>query len=120
MSESNKLIARRFFEELYSTGDTDLVNELVAEDYVAHGPGSQVQVLEAAVVRAEGVDAVIHSIINKPPDIVAVVEEQIAEDDKVVSRVTISAGGKSWVAVAIQRFADNKLVETWRIANSGV
>ena len=61
------------------SGDAELVNVLISSDYLAHGPGSHIQVLEAPAVRAEGVDSVIRSIENKPSDIEAVVDKQIAE-----------------------------------------
>jgi hypothetical protein len=37
MLEENKIVARRFFEEIYSQGKIELVDELIAQDYVAHG-----------------------------------------------------------------------------------
>ena len=109
MSEANKAVARRFFEEIYSQGRVELIEELIAPDYFAVGAGST----------ARGHEAVRKSIEAKPPDISAVVEEQIAEGDKVVSRLAFSAGGESWVGVAIQRVVNGKLTETWRVTNRG-
>lgn len=117
MLEKNKTIARRFFEELYSEGKVELIEELMAPNYVASGPGSQLQVHQASESRAEGHSAVRKSIKSKPADINVVVEEQVAEGDKVVSRLTFSSGGETWVGVAIQRIVDGKLVETWRQTN---
>ena len=108
MSEQNKVVARRFFEEVYSQGKVELVEELMAADYVAEGAG----------LYAAGLEAVKRSIRNKPPSIDVKVEEQIAEGDKVVSRLTFSANGESWVGVAIQRIVRGKIAETWRITNN--
>ena len=107
MSEENKAIARRFFEEIYSQGRLDLVDDIIAPNYVAEGAGPY----------AQGREAVKRSITDKPPGTNVKVEEQISEGDKVVSRLAFSANGESWVGVAIQRIANGKLVETWRLTN---
>ncbi len=39
MSEENKAVARRFFEEVHSQGKVELVEELMAADYIAKGAG---------------------------------------------------------------------------------
>ena len=71
MSEQNKTVARRFFEEVYSQGKVELVEELLAADYVAEGAGTY----------TAGLEAVKRSIPSKPPSIDVKVEEQIAEGD---------------------------------------
>ena len=109
MLDENKTVARKFFEDIYSQGNLDLVDELVAQDYVAHGAGPL----------AQGHEAVKKSIASKPPDINVVVEQQVAEGDQVVSRLSFSAGEETWVGVAIQRIVDGKLAETWRVTNRG-
>lgn len=119
MSEKNKAIVRRFFEEIYSNGRVELIDELMSPDYLAHGPGSQTRTGQAASVRAEGLDAVKKSIEAHPSDMKVTIEEQVAEGDTVVSRLAMSAGGIQWAVVAIQKVVDGKLVETWRIANRG-
>ena len=108
MSEQNKTVARRFFEEVYSQGKVELVEELMAADYVAEGAGTY----------STGLEAVKRSILSKPPRTDVKVEEQIAEGDKVVSRLAFSADGESWVGVAIQRIVHGKIAETWRITNN--
>ncbi len=118
MSEANKALVRRFFEDAYTGGNPELVDEIMSPGYIAHGPGAEALTLESEGARAEGLEAVKVSIQNKPSDIRIVIDEQVAEGDTVVSRITMSAGGNSWVAVAIQRIEDSKIVETWRIANN--
>ena len=107
MSEEDKALARRFFEEVYSQGNLELVEELMAPDYVAKGAGTY----------TEGLEAVKRSIASKPPGIDVKVEEQISEGDKVVSRLAFSADGESWVGVAIQRIVNGKIAESWRMTN---
>lgn len=106
MSQQNKLTARRFFEEIYTRGRFDLLEELVSPDYVAAG---------AARARV-GHAGIKESLSRRPSDLRAVVEEQFAEGDTVITRLSILQGGVWSDAVAIQRFAGGKLVETWRIA----
>lgn len=119
MTVENKAVARRFFEEIYSQAKVELIEELMSPDYVAFGPGSEPNVIESPRARAVGLEAVRKSIVSKPPDINVVVEEQIAEGDKVVSRLRFSSEGESWTGVAIQRVLDGKLTETWRLTNRG-
>lgn len=119
LSEENKMITRRFFEEIYSQGKVELIEELMSPDYVAFGPGSEPNVTESPRARAVGLEAVRESILSKPPDINVIVEEQIAEEDRVVSRLRFSAGGQVWSGIAIQRVVEGKLTETWRLTNRG-
>ena len=108
MSDKNKAVARRFFEEVYTQGKLELVEELMAPEYVAKGAGAC----------TEGLEAVKGSIASKPPGINVRVEEQISEGNKVVSRLAFSAEGASWVGVAIQRIVNGKIAETWRLTNN--
>jgi predicted ester cyclase len=103
--------------EIYSRGRIELIDELISPDYVAFGPGSEQNTTESPRARAVGLEAVKQSIVSKPPDISVVVEEQIAEGDKVMSRLTFSSGGESWTGIAIQRVSGGKITETWRLTN---
>jgi steroid delta-isomerase-like uncharacterized protein len=38
MSEANAAVARRFFEELCNGRDASVADEIIARDYVSHGP----------------------------------------------------------------------------------
>lgn len=118
MSEANKELVRRFFEDAYTGGNPELVDEIMSPGYLAHGPGAEVLTLESDGARAQGLEAVKNSIENNPSDIEVLIDQQVAEGDTVVSRITMSAGGNSWVAVAFQRIENSKIVETWRIANN--
>lgn len=37
MSEANKAIVRRFYEEVMSQGNIDLLDEIMAPDFIDHG-----------------------------------------------------------------------------------
>ena len=64
------------------------------------------------------------------PDLVLTVQDQIAEGDKVVTRVTVQGTHKgdlmgtpptgkqaTATAISIMRFADNKVVEEWELVD---
>jgi steroid delta-isomerase-like uncharacterized protein len=84
-AQENKATARRFMEESFGGGKPELVDELLDADFVRYDP-----YIEAGEVR--GVQTVKDNIVwfrNAFPDLNCTVEEQVAEDDKVVSRWTL-------------------------------
>ena len=121
MSEDNKAAAGEVFE-VWSTGEFDRLDDLVAPDVVHHDPYDP--------HGGQGLDGMKRTIqLNRTafPDMRLVVEDQIAEGDKVVTRwrgemthlgelggappsgkrVTISG-------ITIDRFEDGKIAEAWR------
>ena len=118
----NKLLARRFLEEVVNTGAVDRLSEFLALEYVA-------PLLEIA-----GIDQAREHLLTFRrcyPDMVATVEGQVAEGDIVatwyVMRAThlgsfpgLPATGKKITlrAVNIQRIHDGRIVEHWGGSNS--
>lgn len=82
LSELNKTIARRYLKA-YETGDIDAVMKFVGSDYVLHPGGGEEPMNSDKRKRDETM------FFSAFSDIQAVVEDQIAEDDKVVSRITM-------------------------------
>lgn len=80
--EENKPFVRRFVEETINRRNLDAVNELVAENFIeevpfpGQGPGR------------DGLRYAIGMFLSAFPDIQWIVDEQIAEGEKVVSRFT--------------------------------
>ncbi len=121
MSEENKAVVRRFNElvkEYWRTGDADAFDEVVASDFVHHAPGLPPDL--------EGMKQALPMFRAAFPDMRLTVEEIIAEDDKVVARVTvrgthqgelmgIPATGKpvEFTETHISRIAGGKIVERW-------
>ena len=85
-AEENKAIARRADEELFDRGNLDVADELFAPNFVFHDPtsGEEWRGPESVKQYATMMRAAF-------PDLHYVVEDQIAEGDKVVTRYT--AGG---------------------------
>ena len=81
-SELNKAIARNYFEA-YSTRDIEAVMKFIGSDYVLHPGASGESMNSDARKRDEMVFFKAFSNIQ------AVVEDQIAENDKVANRITM-------------------------------
>ena len=126
MSEENKAIVRRFFEEFVDNRDLSIADELLATDFVDHDPAGPNQ-----GPGREGLKQLFAARWLAFPDVGATVEDQVSEGDKVVSRVTITgtnqgefmgipATGKSFSieAIAIFRLEDGKIVERWAVTDN--
>ncbi|HET6444355.1 MAG TPA: ester cyclase [candidate division Zixibacteria bacterium] len=83
MPEENKAIVRRFYEEFANQGIQSVAEELVASDFVDHNPPSP-----EFPPGLEGLKQVFAMFLVAFPDMNLTVEDQIAEGDKVVTRLT--------------------------------
>jgi steroid delta-isomerase-like uncharacterized protein len=119
-AEENKALVRRFYEEI-DKGNLAAMDDLVAEDYVNHHPPP----FPGLVPGREGLKQAFEIFWNATPGH-HVIEDQIAEGDRVVTRLTAygthendlpgipRTGNKmAMTAVAIHRIADGKLAEHW-------
>ena len=119
--EESKALVRRFYEAI-DAGDLAAMDEIVAEDYVNHHPPPFPGLADGR----EGLKQAFQIFWDATPGH-HVIEDQIAEGDKVVTRLTahghherdlpgpIPATGRElhMPAVAIHRIADGKLAEHW-------
>lgn len=118
-TETNKVIARRFIEEVFEKGDDDAINELVADDFKPHNWSTD------ATGRTAVRDAVKRASAGLT-DARITVNDVIGEDDKVVVRVTSQAthtgefmglppSGKTYriEEIHIFRVQGGKVVEHW-------
>jgi predicted SnoaL-like aldol condensation-catalyzing enzyme len=81
VSELNKLKVRLFVEAVLNEGRLELIDELVAADYIGHVPCAA-----AAVAGPEGVRRLVSNRRRAHPSLYIKIEDQIAEDDLVVTR----------------------------------
>ena len=123
-TEENKAVVRRWFDEVLSRGDMDALDSICAE---CHPQFAVVRgVMEPAPLGMSGLKNLITGLRSAFPDLQATVEEQIAEGDKVVTRVTIRgtqegeifgmpATGKSFTipGVSIWEVRGNLLIQEW-------
>jgi steroid delta-isomerase-like uncharacterized protein len=118
--EENKAIVRRWFEET-DKGNYGIVDELCAPDYIDHNPP-----LPGMGDGSAGIHRANKALRAAFPDTVHTILDQIAEGDKVMTRLRgrgtfkgeilgIPPNGKvvEIEGVAIHRLADGKLVEHW-------
>src|SRR6185503_19868300 len=84
LTETNKTVSRRFFEEVFGNGKLNLLDEIIAKDHVNNGPGS----LPGLPTGPEGAKQLVAVCRNAFPDLRFTIDEQIAEGDKVVTRWT--------------------------------
>ena len=128
-AEENKAIARRYWDEVWSTGNVAMVDEFVAPDSLFHS-GGRIDSRDNET-RKQGTTRWRTSV----PDFRATIEDIFAEGDKVVvrwtvrgthrgnieigapMRITIPPTGKqiSFVGMDIFHFRGGKIVEAWRI-----
>lgn len=117
-TEENKTLARRFYETMDKSNGAGM-EEFVAPQVVMHFPGSPPLNRE----QVQGLMGVFYSAF---PDLHHTFEDQIAEGDKVVTRVTyrgthkgefqgIPPTGKevAFAGILIDRFEGGKIVEHW-------
>jgi SnoaL-like polyketide cyclase len=81
VSELNKRRVRLFIEAVWNEGRLELIDELVAADYTGCFSRPQLRVLGPA-----GVSELVSSRRQAYPGLYVKVEDQIAEDDRVVTR----------------------------------
>lgn len=113
-------IARQYPEKIATEGDFDLHEELVAEDYVEHGPFGE-------VVRGREADAKkMREFLNAFGGLEATVEDAVTQDDTVAMRVTLRGTHQgpfrgiepTGNAIEVQnmvftRVEDGQIVERW-------
>jgi predicted ester cyclase len=119
-TEENKQLVRRFYEEI-DKGNLDVVDELVAEDYLDHNPPP----FPGLATGREGVKQAFKIFWEATPGHHHI-EDQIAEGDRVVTRLTSygkhegdlpgaprTGNDLKMTSITIHRIAGGKLVEKW-------
>ena len=81
ISEFNKLRVQLFIEAVLNEGRLELIDELIAADYVGHIPCAEPEVAGPASVRQ-----LVSSHRRAHPGLHIKIEDQIAEEDRVVTR----------------------------------
>jgi steroid delta-isomerase-like uncharacterized protein len=123
-AEENKALVLRWFQEIDS-GNADALDKLVSPDYIDHSP--PIPGLPSGVEGLRQANALLRAAFS---DVVHIIDEQRAEGDKVMTRVTtrgrftgaflgyapngqvVEIGG-----IAVHRIADGMLVEHWAHAD---
>jgi predicted ester cyclase len=109
-TNTNKAIARRFFEEVYNQRNLAVLDEILSPEVINHNTG---------VRGVETARKFITANLAMFPDVQVTIEDLIAEGDKVVVRgtdhFTDPHSGKkvalTWIE--IMRMEEDKVVEAW-------
>ena len=117
--EQNKKIIRRY-QEIYNSNDLDALNEVVSEDLLTP------KIMAGIPSGVEGAKMAHRIMLAGFPDYQTIIDDLIAEDDKVAARITmrgtntgsfmgIPSTGKhvSFTGIYIARIANGKIVEHW-------
>jgi steroid delta-isomerase-like uncharacterized protein len=120
-AEENKALVRRSFEEVFNQGNLDAVEEIFAPDFVLHDPTSPEEIRGT-----EGMRQYVSMYRTAFPDLQQTIEDQIAEGEKVATRLTgrgthqgeltgIPPTGNQVEApgIVINRISGGKIAESW-------
>jgi steroid delta-isomerase-like uncharacterized protein len=120
-TEEDKAIVRRINDEVWSRGRLDVIDELIADEFVATVIGAPEQIRGP-----QGFREFVVMYRNAFPDLRITIDEQIAEGESVVTRWTatgthegelmgMAATGKqaTTAGINVNRVSGGKLVEGW-------
>jgi len=122
MSDTNKALVHRWFEEVWNQGREETIDELFAANGIGYGLG------DADVTLRGPADfkPFVRNLRGALPDIRMTIEDIIAEGDKVTVRITVEGthkGGQLGVApsgrrvriegIVVLRIANGQIVEGW-------
>jgi predicted ester cyclase len=127
MSEANKELVRRHFEEIFNRKNLAVCDEIMAEDFVEHAAAPFAPSAPGRVNGPQAMRATAEWLLAQFPDLHMTIEAIVAEGDTVAVRI-LSEGtnlgafngvmpptGKHFVARQSHwfRVANNKLAEHW-------
>lgn len=127
VTEVNKQLVRRHFDEIFNKRNLDVCDELMAEDYVEHGIAAFAEREPGRVNGPEAMKGTARWLLAQFPDLHMEIEAIVAEGDLVVCRVrsrgtnkgalsdAVPATNKSFEATASHwfRVANGRLAEHW-------
>ena len=125
-TELNKKVASQLIEEIMNQGNLSLAGDLIAPDFIEH------EELPLGMPHgSEGFALMLTMMRSAFPDFKAKMEDMIAEDDKVVIRMTwtgtqqgefmgLPPSGKSFSmgVIDIFRMAEGRIVEHWGLTDN--
>ena len=123
MSEENKALVRRWFEEVWNKGRADAIEEMLDQNGIVHGLSDD----PANPIKGPQDFKPFHTLFREAfPNMMIVVEDMVAEGDKVAARCSVRARhegdflGKvatqspvDFTGIAIVRIENGMIVEAW-------
>ena len=123
MSEENKALVRRWFDEVWNKGRAEAIEEMFDEYGIAHGLSDD----PSNPIRGPKNFKPFHTTFREAfPNMVIVIEDMIAEGDKVAARCSVRGSHEgdflgraatqspvAFTGIAIVRIDNGKIVEAW-------
>lgn len=110
--ELNKQKVRLFVEAVLNDGRLELIDELLAGDYMGSFPC-------VPAVGRDGMRGLVSSCRDAHPGLYVMIEDQVAEEDRVVTRWRASGPGRTgtggallWSGISIVRLLAGKQVDS--------
>jgi predicted ester cyclase len=123
MSEENKALLCRWFEEVWNKGRADAIEEMFDCEGIAHGLSDKE---ESDLCGPEGFKPFFESFRNAFPDMQVIIEDTVAEGDKIAARCMVKATHTgdglgiaptnqpvAFTGMTIVRVKDGKIIEAW-------
>jgi predicted SnoaL-like aldol condensation-catalyzing enzyme len=111
----HQTLIERFYQEIYAAGNTSLIPELVADDYIDHN--------QARWPTRDGIAHIVHLLRQRLPDLNVTIDHWYFKDDHVVVQVTFAGTLDQqplrWTTMDAYRIADGKLAEAWHLLLGG-
>ena len=110
-ADENKAVYRRFIEEVFNSKNVARTDEFIQPEFVDHTPG-----LPSGL---DGAKKGIVGFLTGFPDLHFTIEDQIAEGDKVVARLTMSGTHQGEFAgvPATGKQVSVTGIDVWRVRN---
>jgi steroid delta-isomerase-like uncharacterized protein len=125
-AEESKATMRRYLDVFEQGNNLDILDELLAPDYINHTPATP-----DLPTGPEGVKGVVTMFRSAMPDLRVIVQDMIAEGDKVATRYTLEGTHRgelfgvppsgqrlSIKSISVERVLEGKIREHWRVTDS--
>lgn len=123
MSEENKALVRRWFEEVWNKGRADAIDEMLDENGIVHGLSDD----PSNPLKGPTGFRPFHTLFREAfPNLIVVVEDTVAEGDKVAARCSVrgkhegdfleraaTQSSVEFTGISIVRIYNGKIVEAW-------
>jgi len=124
-AERNEAAVREYFDRVWSRGEIDRLDHLLAPGYINHTPS-----FGHPVPGPEGLKPIIVALRQAFPDLHYEIEDVIATPDHVVARVRMKGTHRGALGdipptgrrvdvlqINIERFENGRVVEHWRVTD---
>ena len=123
MSEENKQLLRRWFDEVWNNGRAEAIEEMFDENGIAHGLSDD----PSYPIRGPQGFRPFYEVFRQGfPNLKIVIEDMVAEGDKVAARCSVRGKHEGeflgreatqapvdFTGIAIVRIKNGKIVEAW-------